>query len=60
MKEVQNFIYTEYHSPQDLQIYKMFCSKTRPCVVGEQMTRNKYQDWLSQTSPKDDKTGQRR
>jgi hypothetical protein len=25
--KVQNFIYTEYHSPQDLQIYQMFCSK---------------------------------
>jgi len=27
IKEVQNFIYTEYHSPQDLRIYQMFCSK---------------------------------
>jgi len=27
LKKPPDFIYTEYHSPQDLRIYQMFCSK---------------------------------
>lgn len=30
IKEVQTFIYAKYNTPQDVQIYQMFCSKTHP------------------------------
>ena len=30
IKEFQTFIYTKYNTPQSVQIYQMFCSKTHP------------------------------